>query len=372
MRALGFRWLGGSGGQQAVELALVLPALLMVLSGGIDFGMAYQALLGAGMAAEEAARVVSDALVRSGEVSENGGLPSWAQQSAVAAVASKAAALDMSRTSVEVSWVAPATEVVRRYRPYRFRVVVPDAPNETVTVNLAHRHGFQYWQPQVQARQVDGTYGVWGTVWDSVAVIQPQSVAYPHAHRYLDRYHTNTPWQQYPIGWSTGVVFNFIGFGFASGPFLPFVTIGAAAPVGPCLFPGMFGGCQWGTGTTMLAAPQAQVPVASGPADMAHRVSGTLSVTDTDNFLGQRAWQQGWSDLADDVDQTVGPYAVRVGDREVVVDTREGPAESVFVRPLRVRVRSTLRALTPLLAPFLDGRVIERSVVVQVRWERGW
>lgn len=365
-----FRVFRCSRGQQAVELALLLPAFLLVISGGVDLGMAYQVILASGMAAEEAARSLQSTLAQSGGLDPDAPLPGWASEAARAVVATRTPVLDMSVTEVEARWLSPASEVVRRYRPYRFRVVVPDAPNEQVDVDLSHDHGFAYWQPFVGTALRTDSYSVWATVTDDFAVFSPQQVGYPHSHLYYDEYNPNVPWQQYPVGWSTGAIISLIGVGAGAGLFAPFVTTAAATPFLSscgewyCFRPGMFR-------RTQVATPYAQVPVVNGIASAQGPVSGQLTVDDVDNVQGS-PWQlRGTFDRADGV-QTVGPYAVHRGEREFYVETTRGPAESVFSRPLEVRVRTRIRALTPLMSPFVDGRVIERRVVVQVNWERGW
>lgn len=55
MRSAGGRW-GNDGGASAVEFAIVLPLLILLLGGIIDFGFAFNAQIGLSHAAREGVR----------------------------------------------------------------------------------------------------------------------------------------------------------------------------------------------------------------------------------------------------------------------------------------------------------------------------
>ena len=355
----------GKSGQQAVELALLLPAILLVVSGGIDLGMAWQRSLSAGMAAEEAARGLALQLAESQALDDSSPLPGWATGFARSVALARGAALEPAQTSVEARWEGPAQVVVRRYRPYRFRVTVPDAPNEERDVDLSHDHGFSYWQPSIDRTRVRDTYEVWASVLDSYPMFSWTVANFPHSHVYWDVTNQTVPYEAYPWGWTAGFVWVPGAFGWGSGLFYPYRVLAAAHPIDPRNAPVLI--------RSTFEDPAANpVMVRTGETWATRAVSGSVSVDDWNNVHGPRQNFRGVFDVADTELQRVGPYAVLRGTREFVVETDEGPSEAVFARPLVVTVRTRIRAFTPLLAPFLDGRVVERTARVVVRWERGW
>ena len=356
----------GRSGQQAVELALLLPAFLLVVSGGIDLGMAWQRALSAGMAAEEAAKRLASQLAESQALDDGAPLPGWAAGFARSVALARGSALDPAETSVEARWDGPGQTVVRRYRPYRFRVTVPDAPNEEQDVDLSHDHRFNYWQPGIGRALLVDTYGVGASVVESYAVFGWSVANFPHSHVYLDLYNPTVPYEAYPWGWTGGFLWlPPVGFGSGGGFFFPFRNIAAAAPIP------LWRASLLAKGTEVDNAPN-WVQVRWGETLAVRGVSGSVTVGDWNNVQGPRQELSGVFEPADTELQRVGPYAVLRGTREFVVETDEGPSEAVFARRLVVTVRTRIRALTPLLAPFLDGRVVERTARVVVRWERGW
>jgi hypothetical protein len=354
----------GRSGQQAVELALLLPAFLLVISGGIDLGMAWQRSLSAGMAAEEAAKLLASQLAERQVLDDTAPLPGWAAGFARSVALARGSALDPAETSVEARWDGPGQAVVRRYRPYRFRVTVPYAPNEEQDVDLSHDHGFGYWQPGISRALVRDTYGVGASVTESYATFGWSTVNFPHSHSYVDAHNPTVPYNAYPWGWTTGFLWlPPFGFGWGGGTFTPFRVIAAATPI---WWPSLL------LRSTFVDDAPNPVMTRTGEAWAMRPVSGSVTVDDWNNVQGPRQDLRGVFDRADTELQRVGPYAVLRGTREFVVETDEGPSEAVFARPLVVTVRTRIRALTPLLGPFLDGRVVERTARVTVRWERGW
>ena len=337
-----------------VELALALPAFLLMTAGAIDMGLVYQQYVTMGHAAEAAARTAAELLQTSGFPLQAGAIPGWIRDAARDAAARAAPTLRPELLTVEVDWDGPPRTVSRPAPPYRFQVTVPNAPNTFQIVNLGHQHGFSYGQPRVYDYDVWDPYqpGVWYR--DNTADAVWRYFSFPHNQGYWDLAGPYT-WQGYPLGgWSAVLLFGWPFMGFSTGIYFPWRTYVQGA-----WNPWWWRGASWAYpgawGTTI------------GP------VQDVWRRTSTDRFWNadraNASWWQGFGGTFDPADSWayVGQYALRQGDRTFIVESRDGTVEEFTSRPVRAVVRYRVQAFTPLLGPVLNGRTIARLAVVRAQ-----
>lgn len=339
-------------GQAMVELALALPAFLLMVAGAIDMGLVYQQYVTTGHAAEAAARAAVEAIEASGYPLHAGGIPAWVRDAAYRAAVAAAPTLQAERLSVEVDWDGAPQTSTRTSPPYRFQVTVPDAPNTATTVDLGHQHGFGYSQPRVYDYETWDTYqpGVWYV--DHTGNVSWQWFSFPHYQGYWD-YAGPFTWQGYPLGaWVATLLFGWPFTGFATGLYFPWRTYvqGAWNP--------------WWWRTTSWAYPGAWGSTI-GPIRDEWRRTWTDQFWNPDR-TNSAWWQRFWGTF-DRADPSVyvGQYALRQGDRTFIVQSQSGAVEEFASRPVRAIVRYRVQAFTPLLAPILNGRTIGRLAVAR-------
>jgi len=337
-------------GQAVLETALTLPVFLLLTLGLVDLGLVFQQYAAVGHAAEAGAMRAA-ALLSAASYPLQGNIPGAVADEARRAALSSAPNLQASRATVEVAWDGPVQTVSRPAPPYTFVVTVPDAPNEYRLVDLGHTHGFDYYQPRVYAVDVQDTYrpGVWYL--DNTATTQSRYFTFPHSQGYWD-YSGPSTWQGYPWGFWTGPIFGPAGVGWGGGVFLPFRTYAQS------------GGNWWEWKGTSTAAPGAWGTTIGSVYDAWLR-------TWTDPFTNYDAnnaayWQafRGTFERADPV-AYVGDYARYRGDRTFSVRSTDGTLEVLSARSVRVSVRYSVTAFTPLLRPFLEGRTISRTALAR-------
>ncbi len=345
-------WLLNRKGQAMVEMALALPVLLLMTAGAIDMGLAFQQYVAVGNSAEAAARAAAEVLSASGFPVDAQGMPGWAVAEARRAALSASPNLRPERMSVDVAWDGPQDVAVRMSPPYRFRVTVPDAPNTSRDVDLSNTHTFRYGQPRVYSYGVNDTYAPQIGYADNSVAINRVWFSFGHNHGYSDLSGPWT-WQQLPWGYNFAVLCGRFGCGFGTGPVVMFRTYAQA------------GSPWWRWSRSDWAWPGAWGTALSWPGDTLRRTwTDPFTNTDTANASWWE-WYSGTFNPADGV-FTVGPHALRRGDRVMEFTAGSAPVERIVSRPVVAVVRYRLRAFTPLLRPVLEGLVVTRIGVARV------
>ncbi len=332
-------------GNTAVELALVAPIVMSLISASIDLGAAYAQRHILGMAARAGAEA-GVVVLASSDLS--GDVPPWAAH--YISEAAKRAARDLgTRVSVSVRWGGPVAETQRSAVPYRTVLRIPVVENTDQTVDTRHSHGYSWNYPQFADLTAWPTYqpGAWYA--DRMNSAQWSVFGLWSQHWYPDRSsraYWEKPWGNmydltlippWAIGWVWWWAWDWFVSGFSRQDNRRpsdgrWVANGAWTAVEP-----------WDTWR------RTQTDV-FGIADRYWRVSGTGSGAGTSSVDGN---------------VFTFTYAVRQPDREVTVESL--PAfQTVQQRPLVVEVTAPAEPVTFILSPILRGRTLRASYTATV------
>ena len=186
--------LRSQAGNAVIELALILPVMMVLISGGIDVATAYARRTAVAAAARSGAEAA--ATVLAGQPLGGDDVPADVQDTVEQTVRAAAPDLEADITEVVARWEGEPEAEAATSPQFALEADVPEVRNVTQIVDTRHDHRYWWWQPTLVPYENVTTYNnVPGFYTDRTPVIGPVTVSYPHTHRYDDM-------QNYPIFWS--------------------------------------------------------------------------------------------------------------------------------------------------------------------------
>ncbi len=327
-------------GTGAIEVALVLPVLLLLMGGAVDFGFAYAQVQRLSGAARLGAQAAADAT--SGQ-SLVGGVSGQAQQAALAAV--QQALPDLAgRLQVTVAWDGGPTQTQAPNPGATLTVQMPQLATQSQTLDFQHSHSAWYLQP---------TFGNadWGQ-WSS------PGIGYNDTQTTVG-WSPSTWWSTYPY-WD---LTNWADYGSPNGGFS-----------GPAVCCGWAFGWWWGANGDFLVdtpstwwsrwtnwtAGTAWGLSANGWYG-AWRRTAAAAFWQPDQVQYQSGWQ--WAQTSTPRDGpvvAVGPYETQTGTQPQQIPS-DPQTTTMTTRVLRVTVSTPATPVTPLMVPILGNRLLVGS-----------
>jgi hypothetical protein len=177
--------LRSQAGNAVIELALILPVMMVLISGGIDVATAYARRTAVAAAARAGAEAA--ATVLAGQPLGGDEVPADVQDTVEQTVRAAAPDLEADITEVVVRWEGEPEAEAATSPQFALEADVPEVRNVTQIVDTRHDHRFWWWQPTLVPYENVTTYNnVPGFYTDRTPVIGPVTVSYPHTHRYDD------------------------------------------------------------------------------------------------------------------------------------------------------------------------------------------